>query len=247
MLYGSQQTHSWVNDKVETNKENVMIKNGFVAMVAAVLFGSGSASADFVVVNNPVQDTVGFYSDAYDSKGGYNYPQSGAQAFSLDDSYTISSLRWWGSSNGFNGQGITNFNGFQIIVWNSDFTDQVFSTKINMSSVSTVATGEENFFGQPEYEFFIPLSFNIAEGDYFMNIGVLLNDADGDQFVWSQGEDEEDFWQTSPFGQGGWGSWHPLPPSLIGNTPGGAFVLTAPAPGAIALLGIAGMLTRRRR
>lgn len=224
-----------------------MVKNGFVAMVAAVLFGSGSASADFVVVNNPVQDTVGFYSDAFDSKGGYSYPQSGAQAFSLEDSYTTSSLHWWGSSNGFNGQGITNFQGFQIIVWNSDFSEQVYSTKINMSSITTVATGQENFFGQPEYEFYTSLSFDIDAGNYFMNIGVLLNDANGDQFVWSQGENVEGFWQTSPFGQGGWGSWHPLPPALIGSTAGGAFVLTAPTPGAIALIGLAGLVCRRRR
>lgn len=223
-----------------------MNKNGFVGFVAAVMFGVGSANADFVVVNNPVADTVGFYSDAYDSKGSYAYAQSGAQEFSLEDSYTISSLRWWGSSNGFNGQGITNFSAFQIIVWNEDFTDQVFSTKINMSSITAVATGQENFFGQPEYEFFVPLSFGIGAGNYFMNIGVMLNDAAGDQFVWSQGEDEEGFWQTSPFGQGGWGSWHPLPPA-IGSTAGGAFVMTAPAPGAIALLGLAGIVGRRRR
>lgn len=224
-----------------------MCKNVFMGMVAAVLFGSSSANAEFVVVNNPVQDTVGFYSDSFDSKGNYTYAQSGAQAFSLDDSYTTSTLHWWGSSNGFNGQGISNFQAFQIIVWNSDFTEQVFSTKINMSSITAVATGEENFFGQPEYEFYTPLSFNINEGNYFMNIGVMLNDANGDQFVWSQGENVEDFWQTSPFGPGGWGSWHPLPPNLIGNTAGGAFVLTAPSPGAIALLALAGITSRRRR
>jgi hypothetical protein len=224
-----------------------MIKNSVGGFITAVLFGIGSANADFVVVNNPVADTVGFYSDAFDSKGSYEYPQSGAQAFSLEDSYTTSSLHWWGSSNGFNGQGISNFQGFQIIVWNSDFSDQVFSTKINMSSITAVATGQENFFGQPEYEFYTPLSFDIGAGNYFMNIGVLLNDVNGDQFVWSQGEYVEGFWQTSPNGSGGWGSWHPLPPALIGNTAGGAFVLTAPAPGAIALLGLAGIVGRRRR
>lgn len=223
-----------------------MIKKVMTSIVATVMFGS-EAMAEFIVANNPVADTVGFYSDAFDSKGTYTYAQSGAQAFSLEDSYTTSSLRWWGSSNGFNGQGITNFDAFQIIVWNSDLTEQVFSTKINMNSITAVATGEENFFGQPEYEFFIPLSFNIDAGNYFMNIGVMLNDAAGDQFVWSQGENVEDFWQTSPFGQGGWGSWHPLPPTLIGNTAGGAFVLSAPTPGAIALLGISGLISNRRR
>ena len=221
------------------------MKNFIVGLVTAVMFGS-VAKAEFVVVNNPVADTVGFYSDAFDSKGTYTYAQSGAQAFSLEDSYTTSSLRWWGSSNGFNGQGITNFDAFQIIVWNADFTDQVFTTKINMGNIKAAQTGETNFFGEPVYEFYVPLAFEIAAGSYFMNIGVMLNDADGDQFVWSQGDDVLGFWQTSPFGQGGWGSWHPLP-TFIGNTAGGAFVLSAPTPGAIAILGMAGLVGRRRR
>lgn len=221
------------------------MKNFIVGLVTAVMFGS-VAKAEFVVVNNPVADTVGFYSDAFDSKGTYTYAQSGAQAFSLEDSYTTSSLRWWGSSNGFNGQGITNFDAFQIIVWNADFTDQVFTTKINMGNIKAAQTGETNFFGEPVYEFYVPLAFEIAAGSYFMNIGVMLNDADGDQFVWSQGDDVLGFWQTSPNGPGGWGSWHPLP-TFIGNTAGGAFVLSAPTPGAIAILGMAGLVGRRRR
>jgi len=94
-----------VNDKVGTKQESIMIKNGIVGLVAAVMCGA-VAKAEFVVVNNPVADTVGFYSDAYKSSGSYAYAQSGAQGFDLEDSYTTSSLKWWGSSNGFNDQGI---------------------------------------------------------------------------------------------------------------------------------------------
>ena len=223
------------------------ICKSILSSVVAVLFGSSVANAEFVVVNNPVADTVGFYSDAFDSKGSYTYAQSGAQGFSTEEDYTLSSLRWWGSSNGFNGQGISNFQAFQIVIWNSNFGEQYYSTKVNMSNVTATLTGEENFFGQPVYEFYIPFAVQLDAGSYFMNIGVLLNDASGDQFVWSQGENVEDFWQTSPNGSGGWGTWHPLPPTLIGNTAGGAFVLTAPAPGAIALIGLAGLVGRRRR
>lgn len=223
-----------------------MIKSLVSVVVAAVMCGS-VAKAEFVVVNNPVADTVGFYSDAFNSKGTYSYAQSGAQAFSLEDSYTTSSLRWWGSSNGFNGQGITNFDAFQIVVWNADFSDQVFSTKISMTNITATQTGDDNFFGQPVYEFYVPLAFEIAAGSYFMNIGVLLNDAAGDQFVWSQGENVDGFWFTDVNGQYQWGDWRPLPTSLIGNTAGGAFVLSAPTPGAIALLGLGGLISSRRR
>jgi hypothetical protein len=217
-----------------------------VATALAAASICGAVNADFIVVNNPVVDTVGFYSDAFDSKGSYTYAQSGAQAFSLEDSYTTSSLKWWGSMNGFNDQGISNIDCFQIIVWDSNFNSQVFSQRIDLSNITMTDTGDFNFFGQPVYEFFVPLAFQISSGNYFMNIGAQLNDAAGDQFVWSQGEDVDGFWFTDENGQNKWGDWRPLP-NFIGNTAGGAFVMTAPAPSAIALLGLAGIVGRRRR
>jgi hypothetical protein len=221
------------------------MRNFIVGLVAAVSCGS-VANADFIVVNNPVVDTVGFYSDAYKSSGSYTYAQSGAQGFDLEDSYTTSSLKWWGSSNGFNDQGIENFSGFQVVVWNSDFSGQAFTTNIDINSISVVDTGEFNFFGQPVYEFYVPFVAQLTAGSYYMNIGAILNDAAGDQFVWSQGQNVQDFRFTDDNGQYNWGDWRQLP-TFIGNTAGGAFVLSAPAPGAIALLGMAGLIGRRRR
>jgi len=222
------------------------VRETCVATALAAASICGAVNADFIVVNNPVVDTVGFYSDAFDSKGAYFYAQSGAQAFSLEDSYTTSSLKWWGSMNGFNDQGISNIDCFQIIVWDSNFESQVFSQRIDLSNITMTDTGDFNFFGQPVYEFFVPLAFQITAGNYFMNIGAQLNDAAGDQFVWSQGEDVDGFWYTDANGQNKWGDWRPLP-NFIGNTAGGAFVMTAPAPSAIALLGLAGIVGRRRR
>jgi hypothetical protein len=214
---------------------------GLLSLVVA-----GSASAEFVVVNNPVVETVGFYSDAFSSDGAYTYAQSGAQLFDLEDSYTTSSIKWWGSSNGFNNQGVSNFTSFEINVWDAGFNGIVYTTTVDMSNVEVNKTGDSNFFGQPVYEFYVPFVAQLTAGSYAMNIGVNLEDANGDQFVWSQGADSNNFWQTSPFGPGGWGSWRPLPPS-IGNTAGGAFVLSAPSPAAIALLGLAGLVAKRRR
>jgi hypothetical protein len=222
------------------------VRETCVATALAAASICGAVNADFIVVNNPVVDTVGFYSDAFDSKGAYTYAQSGAQAFSLEDSYTTSSLKWWGSMNGFNDQGISNIDCFQIIVWDSNFQSQVFNQKIDLANITLTDTGDFNFFGQPVYEFVVPLAFQITTGNYFMNIGAQLNDAAGDQFVWSQGENVDGFWFTDNNGQYDWGDWRPLP-NFIGNTAGGAFVLSAPAPGAIALLGMAGMIGRRRR
>jgi hypothetical protein len=221
------------------------MKNVIIMLGATFVFVS-EANAEFIVVNNPVVDTVGFYSDALDSKGAYTYAQSGAQGFELEDLYTTSSLRWWGSMNGFNGQGLSNVDSFQIVVWDANFESQVTNQNIDLENISAVATGETNFFGEAIYEFYVPFSFQITSGEYFMNIGAQLNDAAGDQFVWSQGEDVNNFWFTDENGQYKWGDWRPLP-NFIGNTAGGAFVLSAPTPGAISLLGFAGLTVRRRR
>jgi DNA-binding beta-propeller fold protein YncE len=92
----------------------------YILSLVVGLICTSVVQAEVIVANNPVIDTVGFYSDAFDSKGAYTYAQSGAQNFSLEDSYSTSSIRWWGSMNGFNDQGLTNIDCFQIIVWNTD-------------------------------------------------------------------------------------------------------------------------------
>lgn len=148
--------------------------------------------------------------------------------------------------NGFNDQGLSNIDCFQIVVWDSGFTTKLFNQKFEMNSITCTDTGETNFFGQPVYNFYIPLAFQIASGSYHMNIGAQLEDVAGDQFVWSQGEDVDGFWFTDANGQHKWGEWRPLP-NFIGNTAGGAFVMTAPAPGALAIAAFAGVIGGRRR
>jgi hypothetical protein len=217
----------------------------FIACLFSLLC-TVTTQAEVIVANNPVVDTVGFYSDAFDSKGAYTYAQSGAQAFSLEDDHLTSSIRWWGSMNGFNGQGLNNIDCFQIVVWNLGFNSSVTNQKFDLSQISVVDTGTYNFFGQSVYEFYLPFSFQINAGNYYMNIGAQLNDAAGDQFVWSQGQAVDQFWFTDVNGQYKWGDWRPLP-SFIGSTAGGAFQLNAPAPGAIALIGLAGIVGQRRR
>jgi hypothetical protein len=204
---------------------------------------SGVAHADFIVVNNPVADSVGFYSDAFVSNGEYTYASSGAQMFSLEDSYDFSSLRWWGSMNGFNGQGLDNVTSFQIIVWDATFTKQLYNNKFSINQLQIANTDTYNLYGEAVYEFAIPLSdLQLDSGTFAMNIGAILDDSAGDQFVWAEGVDADNFWQTSQ----NWGVWSPLP-NNIGNTAGGSFVLSAPTPGVVALLGLAGLVSRRRR
>lgn len=218
-----------------------------VAVVASAAI-SGSAMAALVASNARV-DALGAYSDAF-SSGGYTYGQSSAQAFSLEDATAVESIRFWGSSNGFAGQGIDNIDAFEIRVWNADFSAVVYQATIDADSVARSATGTDNLYNEPEFVFDLAHAFTLAGGDYRLNIGAVLADSAGDQFVWSSGANELGFFYTAgdPFGP-----WRQYTPG-VNNTAGGAFEMfgeTVPAPGAIALLlsaaAIAGRGNRRRR
>ena len=104
--------------------------------------------------------------------------------------------------------------------------------------------------------FFMPFTGAISAGTYHMNIGALYNTTTAlkDQWVWTTGlasiDDPMSLSLSFPGSpSGGWGTWfNGIPPGGTGVL-GGAFVLTAPAPGVFALLGLAGLIggNRRRR
>lgn len=223
------------------------------SLIGAVILTGTAAKADFVVVNNPLFDATGNYSDAFGTNGTTEYRTSWAQQFSLNEEYTLSSIKWWGGVNGFFGDGINSITGFQLVVWNEDFTEQLYTLNLNSSQYLKTNTETQNFFGQDVYEFYAPLSMELDEGTYNMNVGAwYANPGPGhDQFVWSTGEFSGSSMQTyyteSASLYGVWGDWRPY----IGGSfnAGGAMVLTAPSPGTLALMGVGSVmgLTRRRR
>lgn len=220
-------------------------------MCVGVIVGTpGKAGAEFVVVNSPVFDYTGNYSDAFGTNGTTEYKQSWSQSFSTEEDYNLSSIRWWGGVNGFFGDGISNVVGFQIIIWNQNFTQQVHNISIYSGSYSQVNTGEFNFFGQEVYEFSSPLNVFLSEGNYNMNIGAwYANPNPGhDQFVWVKGslsEESSSHYTESASLNGVWGNWREWQGGSFSE--GGAFVLTAPSPATVAMIGLAGLVSRRRR
>ncbi|MDZ4830462.1 MAG: hypothetical protein SGJ09_09740 [Phycisphaerae bacterium] len=214
-----------------------------VAFASTIAIAS-SATADLIVENGPV-NPQGAISDAFSSGGTYANAVSIAQTFSLEDSVQLTGLSFWGSSTNFSGGDLANFSAFNVVIWNADFSQQVLNWTISLASFSTTATGNENLFNSPEYRFDTAVLGSLASGTYQMNVGAVLADGAGDAFVWSQGAEPTGVWvTTAPT----FGSWLEAPPG-IGEERGGAFRLdgTIPAPGAIALLGLAGLAGRRRR
>ncbi len=211
------------------------------AAAATVLFSTVNNAHGALVASNVVADPNGSYSDAYSSNGNYTYPRSGAQAFSLEENVTLTSLRFWGSSNQLGGLGVGNIAAFEIVIWNADFTAAVSTLLIPTAAVTSTATGNSNFFGGAEFLFELAIGGILSGGDYNLNIGAQLIDGAGDQFIWSQGADTESFFiaDGTPFGE-----WHPFA-NGVEESPGGAFEMLGdaiPSPGATALLAMASVM-----
>ena len=232
-----------------------------------------SVDGSIVVYENlPSVGTASFgYSDAF-SSGGMNWQrQSMAQGFSLDQGHQLDSLRWWGSMNNYFQSGLSNLAGFEIVVFNEDFSQQVATRIVPISMVDAVPTGSPNGTGGEVYEFFAPLDVALGPGTYRINVGALYHgtnqpgespwavEAGGfDQWIWAAGRDFDpdlpqrtNLFITANFPSMPWGTWverMDAPVGIRSQAQGGALVVYAvPEPGAISLLGIAALVVRKRR
>jgi len=218
-------------------------------------------------VNDPtsgfnVQD--GTFSDALQSGGNYFYSQAIGQSFSVGSgqSSTITDIAFWGSSEYI--QSSTPWNqtalssnivGMQIAILRTDTGTSDFpivqSWTIQTGQFSQVLTGNYTA-GTLSPVFLLSTvlagNYTLGAGNYMITIGGVLNNPDGDSFAWTDGLADGSLPATQAYATVGdtpteWGSWIP-----ISDGTSGAFVLNGvPAPGAVALLAIAGLRGRRRR
>jgi hypothetical protein len=218
-------------------------------------------------VNDPtsgfnVQD--GTFSDALQSGGNYFYSQAIGQSFSVGSgqSSTITDIAFWGSSEYI--QSSTPWNqtalssniiSVQIAILRTDTGTSDFpivqSWTIQTGQFSQVLTGNYTA-GTLSPVFLLSTvlagNYTLGAGNYMITIGGVLNNPDGDSFAWTDGLADGSLPATQAYATVGdtpteWGSWIP-----ISDGTSGAFVLNGvPAPGAVALLAMAGLRGRRRR
>ncbi len=221
--------------------------------------------------NPAVQDPVsgftvqdGTFSDALQSGGNYFYSQAIGQSFSVasGQSSTITDISFWGSSEYF--QSTTPWNqtalssniiSMQIAILRTDTGTSDFpivhSWTIQTGQFSQVLTGNYTA-GTLSPVFLLSTvlagNYTLDAGNYMITIGGVLNNPDGDSFAWTDGLADGSVPATQAYATVGdtpteWGSWIP-----ISDGTSGAFVLNGvPAPGAVALLAMAGLRGRRRR
>jgi len=219
---------------------------GALNLVALVAMSSAPTAMAGVVFESLSTDTNGSISNAYSSGGTYFYATSTAQSFSLEDDVILDGITFWGSTQNFTGGQLANMTGYEVIIWNNDFGSIAGHWTLSAQDVTAVATGQINIFNGLEYALSGSISGTLAAGSYVMNIGGFQADPNGDSFVWSTGSIVGGWWYTQ---NPTWGTWVEAP-LMVGSEPGGAFRLNGsvvPAPGAMALLGLAGLAGGRRR
>ena len=247
----------------------------FAASVFIIVAASPALAQSTPIAQNlpnpAVQDpTTGYYvqdgtfSDSLQSGGSYYYSQAIGQSFSVGSgqSSTITDIAFWGSSEYF--QSTTPWNqtvlssniiSMQIAILRTDTGTSDFpivhSWTIQTGQFSQVLTG--NYTAEtlsPVFRLSTVLAGNytLGAGNYMITIGGVLNNPDGDSFAWTDGLADGSDSATQAYATVGdtpteWGSWIP-----ISDGTSGAFVLNGvPAPGAVALLAMAGLRGRRRR
>jgi hypothetical protein len=237
---------------------------------------SALAGADVIAQNAPVvpyTDPVtgrklrdGTFSDGLSSNGNYFYSQALGQKFTVGggQSVTIGSIDFWGSSEYVNSQTpwtqtalSSNIYAIQVSILrltpgNNQYP-VVWSWTIYTPLITQTATGTYVPETQsPVFQLSATLSGNrsLLSGDYIMTIGGLLTNVDGDAFAWTDGQADGSQSATQAYATVGdipteWGRWSP-----VNDGTSGAFVLNGtvvPAPGVLALMGLAVTAGRRRR
>ena len=246
----------------------------FAASVFIIVAASPALARSTTIAQNlpmlPVADPSGFavqdgtFSDALQSDGNYFYSQAIGQSFSIGggQSSTITDIAFWGSSEYL--QSTTPWNqtalssniiSMQIAILRTDTGSSNFpivqSWTIQTGQFSQVLTG--NYTAgtlSPVFRISTVLAGNytLGAGSYMITIGGVLNNPDGDSFAWTDGLADGSLPATRAYATVGdipteWGTWIP-----ISDGTSGAFVLNGvPAPGAMALLAMAGLRGRRRR
>jgi hypothetical protein len=195
------------------------------------------------IYSQPSESADGFFSDGVP---GQFWSQRIADNFVLDNDYVVDGIRWWGSSENYLSNDLTNFKNFVI-----EFYDDaggapgasIGQVVVDKNNTNPTLTGAQNSGGGLEYLMETSLNLHLLGGvAYWVSVGSENVNPGDDGFVWStnfthgEGNIAADFFDGAGY-----------QPLFVGSDQ--AFELTGavPAPGAAAVLGLGGMLAARRR
>ena len=205
----------------------------------------------------------GIFSDAMSSQGLNFYSQAFGQGFRIASDSTVKSLRVWGASEYVEStlppeqQQLlsNNVTSLQVSIFRlggqGTSYPVVASWTISIADVLQARNGAfvPNIMS-PVFQIDMNLGGNVSltAGDYMLSIGGVLADPDGSAFAWISGRSDgsrpgESGYVTTGDIASQWGIWSP---DSSGAT-GAMELYGIPAPGALAVLALAGRSRGRRR
>lgn len=232
-------------------RRSVIASSFLVGAVALALTATSHGvvvSANLPTVNAQGMAT-GQFSDCYLSNGTYFNGQTIATPFSTSQAYNLTQLTWWGFSENFFQAGLENIAGFQVRILDSTQTNVLVNQVWMLPQLAIQATGNLGTTGGIEYQFAGALNHFLASGSYWLNIGFIAVDGSEDGWLWSDGMNPPGplgaAYSIGAFqGDAGWSAWNN---ELQGGMSHILFGQAVPGPGALSLLVVGGLMTRRRR
>ncbi|MBX3390214.1 MAG: hypothetical protein KF691_12270 [Phycisphaeraceae bacterium] len=215
------------------------MKTGLVALSVFAICGSASAAPLYSQPDNAPG------SGGYFSVGGPGqfFTQRMADDFTIAGG-TVTSLRWWGSSQNFQFADLTNITGFDVAIFGDlggipDAGNVLYHSQPVKAGLTITPTGNLSVANAIQYQFDLNIApLNLAGGKYWLSVGGLLANPFGDTFVWNVSATGNTANASFFYPNSGWIAFSP--------SDNMAFEII-PAPGALALLGMGGLIAGRRR
>lgn len=215
------------------------MKSGIFALCVFAICGSAFAAPLYSQPDDQ-PGTPGYFSVG---GPGQFFTQRMADDFTIGGGM-VNKLRWWGSSQNFQFADLTNITGFDVAIYGDlggipDASNTIFHAQPAKAGLTITPTGNLSFVGAIQYQFDLDIApLNLAGGTYWLSVGGLLVNPNGDTFVWNTSS-VGDFANSSfYYPNSGWIAFDP--------SDNMAFEII-PAPGALALLGMGGLIAGRRR
>lgn len=215
------------------------MKSGIFALSVFALCGTASAAALYSQPDN-LPGTGGFFSVG---GPGQFFTQRMADDFTIAGG-TVTSLRWWGSSQNFQFADLSNMTGFDVAIYGDlggvpNAGNVLYHNAPALAALTITPTGNLSITGAIQYQFDLNIApLNLAGGTYWLSVGGLLVNSGGDTFVWDVSSVGNNANASFFYPNSGWIAFSP--------SANMAFEII-PAPGALALLGMGGLIAGRRR
>jgi hypothetical protein len=215
------------------------MKFGIISLCVFAICGSASAAALYSQPDN-APGSGGYFSVG---NGNQFFTQRMADDFTIAGG-TVTSLRWWGSSQNFQFADLTNITGFDVAIYGDlggvpDAGNLLYHSQPALAGLTITPTGGLSVSNAIQYQFDLNIApLNLAGGTYWFSVGGLLSNNFGDTFVWNVSSTGNAANASFFYPNSGWIAFAP--------SDNMAFEII-PAPGASALLGLGMLVAGRRR